>query len=270
LRKGEQAMAIESIEVRGWTLARLDGEPDVRIHDLELARRSGLAQPRNIRQVIKRLEKRGRLPGILMRTVAMRIEIGPKSARTGERVQEVQEYWLTRTEALRVIDALDTPPAEAMRDEMIRVFEMALDGKLPGQAISAEMIRAAVREEMAAAIEPVTRRLDVIEHRTEVIEHRPVASIGPVEQRALQDARERLASLRVLGKLSPTLRSAHRWVMNLIETEAERHGKGWKLTMIRVDRFHDVMVALNNAIQEAQKAADRERNPTLPFGPKAA
>ena len=253
---------VETIQLMGWTLARVDGNADVRIQDIELGRRAGLSRPRNIRKVIKALEKRGRLPGIVMRSAVERIE--KSGAASGVEEREVAEYWLTRTEALKVVNALETPPAEAMQDEMIHVFELALDGRLPGQLpIDSAAIRAMLREEIAAALEPVT-------HRLEVIEHRPVASIGAVEQRALQDARERLASLRVIGKLSPNLKSAGRWTLNLIESASGWHGRGCKLTMLPVNRYQQTMAALYNAIRDAQTAADRERKPTLPFDPKAA
>ncbi len=251
---------VETIQLMGWTLARVDGNSEVRIHDLELGRRAGLSRPRNIRKAIRSLEKRGRLPGVYCRSAVERQSTGNGA----HREYTVQEYWLTRTEALKVVNALETPPAEAMQDEMIRVFELALDGKLPGPLpIDPAAIRAMLREEIAAALEPVT-------HRLEVIEHRPVASIGAVEQRALQDARERLASLRVIGKLSPNLKSAGRWTLNLIESASGWHGRGCKLTMLPVNRYQQTMAALYNAIRDAQTAADRERKPTLPFDPKAA
>ena len=252
---------VETIQLMGWTLARVDGASEVRIHDLELGRRAGLSRPRDIRKAIQRLEKRGRLPGICHRAAVARRVTTPQGH---EQEYEVTEYWLTRTEALKVVNALETPPAEAMQDEMIHVFELALDGRLPGQLpIDSAAIRAMLREEIAAALEPVT-------HRLEVIEHRPVASIGAVEQRALQDARERLASLRVIGKLSPNLKSAGRWTLNLIESASGWHGRGCKLTMLPVNRYQQTMAALYNAIRDAQTAADRERKPTLPFDPKAA
>lgn len=122
---------IIEFKVNGWPLALLDGKPDARIQDEELGRRAGLAQPRNIRTTIKKLQKRGRLAGIESRIVVMRQPVGPKGG--GTREFKVETFWLNRTEALKVVNALETPMAEAMQDEMIHVFELALDGKLPGQ-----------------------------------------------------------------------------------------------------------------------------------------
>jgi hypothetical protein len=119
---------IIEFKVNGWPLALLDGKQGARMQDLELGRRAGLKQPRNIRQVIKKLQKRGRLPGICERTTVMRSQ----TPTGGERVVDVLEYWPNRHECLVIVDALETPPAEAMQDEMIHVFELALDGKLSG------------------------------------------------------------------------------------------------------------------------------------------
>jgi hypothetical protein len=112
----------------------------------------------------------------------------------------------------------------------------------------------------------MTLVLDRVVRGLEVIEHRPTTSIGPIEQRALQDARERLASLRVIGKLSPNLRSASRWTMNLIQSSSGWLGRGMPLAALPADRYPHVMVAMRNAIADAQSAADRERHQSLPFG----
>jgi hypothetical protein len=53
------------------------------------------------------------------------------------------EYWLTRNQALKVAARSETPPADALLDEMIRVFELAIDGKL----------------RLASAVEPPLARL---------------------------------------------------------------------------------------------------------------
>jgi hypothetical protein len=44
--------------------------------------------------------------------------------------QAAVEYWLTRTQALKVITRAETEPADQLSDEIIAVFEAYLDGRM--------------------------------------------------------------------------------------------------------------------------------------------
>lgn len=96
-----------------------------RMRDLDLAGLIGLAQPRNIRQTIKRLVDAGKLPGVHVRTADVRTSM----PRGGERLTRTEEFWLTRAQALKVIAKSDTDIADAILDEIIRVYEEATYGQ---------------------------------------------------------------------------------------------------------------------------------------------
>ncbi len=108
-----------------------------------------------------------------------------------------------------------------------------------------------IRQEMRAGFESVLRRLDAREQEAS-------QPIGPSEQRALRDARDRLVSLRVIGELSPNFRSARRWTWNLIQSAGNWFGRATQLALLPMDRFPQVMVALRSAMAEAEAAAARE------------
>lgn len=96
----------------GWELSIWhdlgDGEP--RIRDVDAAVRLGFKQPRNIRQFIKRLWPEG---GPTFRTTVMRNGPGRRPA---------GEWWLTEAELLKLCARSETPIAEAVLDDMIRVY----------------------------------------------------------------------------------------------------------------------------------------------------
>jgi hypothetical protein len=100
-----------------------DKEP--RIRDVELGKRLGYANPKDIRKVIKRLEESGRLPGISKRDAVARLKnagnLPPLS---------VTEVWLDERSCLKVIAKSDTETADAILDEIIDVFMAYRRGKL--------------------------------------------------------------------------------------------------------------------------------------------
>lgn len=168
---------MELVTIRGWTLAHVQGEPR-RIQDLELAKRLGYSRPRDIRKLITKMIETGQLHDVLdlgpaRRSVAP--NSGPERNPAFAAKTEEHEYWLTRNQALKVAARSETPPADALLDEMIQVFELAIDGKLqaqPQQLSPLEMWRMAL--ESAEAQERKTAALavrqDATEKRIELLE----------------------------------------------------------------------------------------------------
>lgn len=125
-----------------------DGQ--VRIRDLDIGTRIGLAQPRNIRATIKAMAEKGKLPGVHVRMVDVRTSM-PKG---GERMSRVNEYWLTRAQALKVIAKCETDVADAILDEVIAVYEAA---------VGSGGIRAAAND--SAPLDPLLDLLAAAERR---------------------------------------------------------------------------------------------------------
>lgn len=124
--------AIKKIPVHGQEYEiEVDGD-EARVRDLDIGARIGLAQPRNIRATIKAMEEKGKLPGIQTRMVSVRVA---RKGR-GEVTMKVKEYWLTRAQALKVIAKCETEVADKILDEVIAIYEAAVDGRLDSATVS--------------------------------------------------------------------------------------------------------------------------------------
>ncbi len=139
--------------VQGWSVATSgfdDDEP--RIRDLELAERLGYERPRKIRDLIRRLVNDGKLNGV---------EVRPTVGQTPGRPTE--EHWLTEAQALKVVAKSDTEKADALLDEVIKVFVLARRGLLPNQipiALTADQSAAiAIRQKAVVEMALMARDL---------------------------------------------------------------------------------------------------------------
>lgn len=94
-----------------WTLYKADNEPTIR--DIDWAERLGFERPRDIRELIKRMAKAGRLGEVACRTVR---HPGSKAA---------TEFYLTKAQALKVAAKSETTYADELLDQMIQVFLLA-------------------------------------------------------------------------------------------------------------------------------------------------
>lgn len=107
-----------TIYVEGKTFIAHDSLDEPRVRDVELADWLGYDRPRKIRELIRKLEKSGFLPGI---------NVCPHRGRTlmpkgGEREDVVYEYLLTEAEALLVATRSETATARTLVADMIRVY----------------------------------------------------------------------------------------------------------------------------------------------------
>ncbi|MBA3964159.1 MAG: hypothetical protein H0X40_19990 [Chthoniobacterales bacterium] len=104
--------------VETWALATAGlGDSQPRVHDLELAQHLGYERPRDIRNLIKSLARDGKLNGYELRGV--QTQSGGRPA---------TEFWLTQSQALKVVAKSETPAADAILDEVIRVFLAVTSG----------------------------------------------------------------------------------------------------------------------------------------------
>ena len=126
----------QNLTVNGWRLCVFStdtGEP--RIRDLDLAERLGYKKTHNIRDLIRGLIRDGKLREI--QTIRQSRMIA-RSGRGQVRVDE-EEFWLTEAQALKVVAKSGTDTADAILDEMIEVFRLAIRGLLsPERAGSAD------------------------------------------------------------------------------------------------------------------------------------
>ena len=107
-----EAAVITTTTIEGWSLATggfSDNEP--RILDVDLAARLGYERPRAIRDLIGRMIASGKLNDSEVRRTVRQTSGRP-----------AEEYWLTEPQALKVVAKSDTPKADALLDEVIRVF----------------------------------------------------------------------------------------------------------------------------------------------------
>lgn len=110
---------VRFVEVQGWQVAVEGvGDAEEKIRDLDLGEKLGYARPRDIRKLIERLMKEGRLPGVYVRAIWRAREM-PNG---GTRQEEVQEYWLNERQALKVIAKSETDIADKILDQVNDVF----------------------------------------------------------------------------------------------------------------------------------------------------
>lgn len=128
-----RSVAINQLVVRrivrpGWTwtlyAAHSGGEPTIK--DLDWAERLGFERPRNIRNLIKRMADAGKLGTVVCSAVKQ--TSGSAGGRTAV------EYYLTKSQALKVAAKSETQLADALLDEMIAVFLAYEQGVTPPPA----------------------------------------------------------------------------------------------------------------------------------------
>lgn len=121
---------IKTTTIENWPLSFWSSDEEPRVIDLELAERLGYSRPRDIRQLIERMIERGQLTSVCGTM--------PQTSPQGGRPSV--EYHLTQAQALKVAAKSETEPADKLLDEIIRVFMLAKEGKLPGQTAKYDAI----------------------------------------------------------------------------------------------------------------------------------
>lgn len=124
---GEGADAHRLVRVGGYAFTAWANDDEPRMRDVELAEKLGYGQPRDIRKLISRLAKEGKLPDVHVRATVARTQM-PTG---GVRETKVNEYWLTEAEVLYLAAKSETEAADALLREVIRVYMLARRGLLP-------------------------------------------------------------------------------------------------------------------------------------------
>lgn len=269
-----------TITVRGVELTGTDGE--VRMRDLDIGTKIQLAQPRNIRATIKKLEKEGKLPGIQTRTVRVRV------ARKGRGEVEIEskEYWLTRAQALKVIAKCETEVADAILDEVIAIYEAAVDGLLappappavdPALAARVAQLEAG-QAQMVAAFAALP---GAIAQAVESAVERTVKAIAPVMAPSpdvsiigRHGARYVTASLRMYGEMMAnkdgmTTRQWSNKAQQDLRGALGYAGTGRRWELFPMARYGELQQALDGLLSTArQVATDRQASAqmSLPVG----
>ena len=132
------------VRVDDWTMTLWEeyGDDEPRMLDTDVARRIKLKQPRNIRQMIERIWPEGQRPRC--RTMVVRQSVGPKGK--GVREVTVNAYWLTEAQILKLCARAETPIADAILDDMIRVYMLVRRGLLVPAAYAQDARRLATLE----------------------------------------------------------------------------------------------------------------------------
>lgn len=144
--------------VNDWSLMPpVEGDDEPRVRDLDLGERLGYANPRKVRELIKRLIESGEIAGVHVRPTVGRTSM----PRGGSRAVEVDEFWLTEREALLVCSASDAPNAGVVRAALVDLFIAWRRGRLqPSAAMSLDHQGVQALVEMGAGIRAILGALN--------------------------------------------------------------------------------------------------------------
>ena len=96
-----------------------EGDGILRIHDIEWAKMLGFEHPRNIRKLIQRMTNQRKLQGVHVRSTVTTTSM----PRGGTRQTEIEEFWLTREQALLVATQSGAPNAWSLTETLVNVFD---------------------------------------------------------------------------------------------------------------------------------------------------
>lgn len=160
----ESAEPPREIHVEGWSLLVPVGEDEPRVRDIDLAVRLGYERPRAVRDLIERLAREKKLNDSELRRTVRQTAGRPST-----------EIWLTEAQALKVVAKSETAVADALLDEVIRVFMLARRGLLPQAAPPAPV----ASPDALAVLERVAAQMEALNARLEAVERRPSNANGP-------------------------------------------------------------------------------------------
>lgn len=238
---GEGASAHRVIRAGSWTLTSWvsAGGDEPRIRDIELGERLGFDRPRDIRKLVERLLSDGKLNDSSVRATVARTHIG-----VAER--NVTEYWLSEAAVLKVVAKSETKVADALLDEMIRVYMLARRGLLSATVAAVPQFNLGeLGRVIAAAITPMANAVASLSKRLEALEQ---GSRGSITRYELAGIRQQVAFItrgRVATGLAKSLPSARRWTYNRIGALAGWLGTGRAWALLPAGKLPDVLAELD-------------------------
>lgn len=122
--------------IDGLVFGRAENSDTPLMRDLDLGQRCGMARPRAIRQLIRRMRKDGKLPRIHVRHTVWRSSM----PRGGERSTLIEEFWPNLSELLAIVAQSGTAIGDALFDDLIRVYILAIKGLAPTAAASTAVL----------------------------------------------------------------------------------------------------------------------------------
>jgi hypothetical protein len=279
-------MKIIEFSINGWPLVLVNGSPEPRILDIELAKKLGYAHPADIRKLIRRLMDEGILnESEVFATVA-------KTSMRGGR--PAKEYWLTEEQAILVTTQSKTETAITQLKTMVHVFRLAAHGQLPGQtqaqSLGADAVRALLEEHLLAfkaemAIrdrERAIRDREIDDLKAVMIEIRngDLATATETEQDAI---RSDIRKLSAYGVLCSRPRSFHltilldmfkygaRWSgkLHLMPSAKVPYAKGWLEGQLdALERANAEKFKVAKETQRHREADFKARQQKFDFGKK--
>lgn len=145
---GENTQGVQFVQVEGRAFLSDGNDAEPRARDTDIAEWLGYARPRSIRDLIKRAVEAGHLSDTLTRRASRQVK-----NRQGMMVVEVDEYWLTESQALWIAAKSETPKANEVLKGLISFYRAAneqLKAKaLLVPAISSDLIAEVLRAHAA-------------------------------------------------------------------------------------------------------------------------
>lgn len=238
-----EASVSRVITVGNWSL-HAEGDDTPRVLDLDLAERLGYERPRAIRDLIARLAEGGNLNDSAIRRIVRQTAAGGGRPAT--------EYWLTEEQALFVTAKSETPKANAMLGEVIRVFTLARKGLLPSQqpAIDIDALALRVTEAVAKVVIPT-----VLQAVGRTVLHAPENKRD--EAVAAVKEQIRIASCyRVQSGSAPNMKSARKSVENSLRERVGWWGRGARLTNFPSDLLERALRAAEAIVADERMRAE--------------
>lgn len=202
------------------SLVVLDGDTEPRALDTDIAERAGMAQPRNVRQVIENnreeLEEHG---AILERTVRV-----PSRNRHGEMEREVPAYYLNEGQALNLLSLLRTEAAKKFRPLLIKVFLAYRRRDVPTQVPAAD--DDSLVHILAAATDAKFKKLSERVESVEETATRLMADHERATKEALEAERKRAERIEAEAKARDEAERKER--ENTMRTVVETVTASWK------------------------------------------
>ncbi len=232
----------------------------LKVRDVDLAHRLVYRRPEKIRDLIRRLISDGKLNDVEVFTTAGKTSGG----------RPAREYWLTEAQALKVVAKSETAKADALLDEVIRVFMLAVDGLLP-QALDPKLIAehtAPLREALGhqhALIVAQSRDLDIVRAENRTL--REQQTNGTIPGMAADWIREQIAVIAPMMAMlgwcprKQTVRAARRVLQNGIAQAAGwGHERGQELSDMPIAGYPHARAYLKAKRESAEAEIGRRKH----------